>query len=174
MKRPLGVVGYLITVRPGLVRRSDALNLPTAVKGRPIQIPLSRIIRRGNEVHPAAGLVSPGPVSAARYAYLFFAFSWLFFAGFRRLTGRKDAAPARLNWRLALIGAAMIGGGYWPVLWAYQLVQRASYVVACRQFSIVIGVLLAFLIYREKGKFVRITASVLITLGLVVIALWGK
>ena len=122
----------------------------------------------------AAGLVTPGPGSAARYAYLFFAFTWLFFAAFLRLTRRGDAAPARLDWRLAVVGAAMIGGGYWPVLWAYQLVLRASYVVACRQFSIVVGVVLAFLIYRETGKFVRITASVLITLGLVVITLWGK
>ena len=64
-------------------------------------------------------------------------------------------------------------GAYWLVLWAYQLAQRAGYVVAFRQFSIVIGVALAFAVFREKGFAVRLTGALLITVGLVLIALRG-
>ena len=63
---------------------------------------------------------------------------------------------------------------YWLILWTYQLTQRASYVVAFRQFSIVIGVVVAFLVYHEKGVAVRLTGTLLLTIGLVLIALWGS
>jgi uncharacterized membrane protein len=59
------------------------------------------------------------------------------------------------------------------VLWAYQLSTQTGYVVAFRQFSIVIGVVLAFAIYREPGVFVRTVAMLLIVAGLVTIGLWG-
>lgn len=62
----------------------------------------------------------------------------------------------------------------WLVLWAYQLGQHASYVVAFRQFSIVIGVVVAFIAYKESGFFVRIVGAVLITAGLVIVGLFGN
>ena len=62
---------------------------------------------------------------------------------------------------------------YWMVLWAYQLVDRASYIVAFRQFSIVLGVVAAFVIYKERGLAMRIPAAAMITGGLVIIGLWG-
>ena len=48
-----------------------------------------------------------------------------------------------------------------------------SYIVAFRQFSIVIGAVLAFRIYKEKGLAVRISGALLITAGLVLIAVFG-
>ena len=64
-------------------------------------------------------------------------------------------------------------GAYWLVLWAYQLVERVSYVVAFRQFSIVVGALLAVVVLKEHPPVPRVLAIALITLGLVLIALQG-
>lgn len=121
----------------------------------------------------AAGLVERGPLSAARYNYLYLVTAGVFYALLRLLMGRDGDSARRTSWRKAALGALMIYTGYGLILWVYQMVARASYVVAFRQFSIVIGVMLAFLIYKERGKFVRITATLLITLGLVVIGIWG-
>ena len=63
---------------------------------------------------------------------------------------------------------------YWLVLWAYQLSRHAGYVVAFRQFSIVIGVAVAFVAYKESGVFVRIVGVVLITAGLIIVGLFGN
>ncbi|GAH62752.1 unnamed protein product, partial [marine sediment metagenome] len=75
--------------------------------------------------------------------------------------------------RLPLLAAVLNYGAYSLVLWAYQMTARAGYIVALRQFSIVIGVVLAFAIYKERGRGVRLTGSLVTTAGLVVIALWG-
>jgi uncharacterized membrane protein len=53
------------------------------------------------------------------------------------------------------------------------LSRHASYIVAFRQFSIVIGVLLAFAIFKEQGVLVRMTGTLMITFGLLLIGLWG-
>ena len=73
----------------------------------------------------------------------------------------------------SLLGAALNFGSYWMVLWAYQLVRRASYIVTFRQFSIVLAVVVAFAVYKERGVAVRITAALLITAGLLLIGLFG-
>ena len=87
---------------------------------------------------------------------------------------RRGGAGARsIGWRLPLWAGCLNFGAYWLVLWAYKLSERASYIVAFRQFSIVIGVILAFIIYKEQGRAVRLTATLLIAAGLVVIGLWG-
>lgn len=122
----------------------------------------------------AAGLVDKGPLSAARYNYLYLVMAGIVFALLRLLTPPGDTTTQRTSWRKAALGGVMIFVGYGLVLWVYQMVRQASYVLAFRQFSIVIGVVLAFILYRETGKFVRITATLLITLGLVVIKIWGK
>jgi uncharacterized membrane protein len=59
------------------------------------------------------------------------------------------------------------------ILWAYQLSPVASYIVAFRQFSIIIGAVLAFILFKEKGFAVRISGALCITSGLILIALWG-
>ncbi len=51
---------------------------------------------------------------------------------------------------------------------------QASYIVAFRQFSIVIGTVLAFAIYKERGLIVRLAGISLLTSGLVIIGLWGN
>jgi len=121
----------------------------------------------------AAGRMPQGPTSAARYGYLYLTCAGIFYAMLWPFVRRRGASGEHPSWCKALLGGAMIFVGYWLILWAYQLVSQAGYIVAFRQFSIVIGVVLAFIIYKEKGKTVRICGVVLITLGLVVIGIWG-
>lgn len=127
----------------------------------------------------ASEAVLPGPGTAARYGYFFFLFSLLAYAAGRRIfrdTSENMVSGTRENpiggMRTAL--AALLNfGAYWLVLWAYQSTQRAGYIVAFRQFSIVIGVAIAFAVFKERGLAVRLTGTLLITLGLVLVALWG-
>ncbi len=125
----------------------------------------------------ASEVVTQGPGTAARYGYIFYLFTYIFYALFLHAAGSSSAprhAQPDIGWRLPVIGGLFNFGAYWLVLWAYQLSERASYIVAFRQFSIVIGVILAFILYQEGGRRVRITATLLITAGLVVIGVWGR
>ena len=78
------------------------------------------------------------------------------------------------RWRAPAIAGSLSMLSYWIILCVYQMTARASYVVAFRQFSIVIGVVVAFMLFHEPGRFVRILGSLVITAGLVVIGVWGK
>jgi uncharacterized membrane protein len=114
----------------------------------------------------ASEIVKKGVWTAGRYGYIFYAFSGIFYIIIKRLFHRSDPDKKSLSGILGF-------GAYWLVLWAYQLVNRASYVVTFRQFSIVIGVIAAFIIYREKGFAIRMTAVLTITAGLIIITIWG-
>ncbi|MEZ4718163.1 MAG: hypothetical protein R2851_19025 [Caldilineaceae bacterium] len=48
----------------------------------------------------------------------------------------------RHGWMWPAVVALGVFASYWLILWAYQVSDRVSYVVALRQFSIVIGVAL--------------------------------
>ncbi len=120
----------------------------------------------------AAEIVSAGPASAARYVWYFFLFALIASGIMLRIF--KPAGSARDGiWRVSALGAVFDYGGYWLVLWAYQMTDKASYVLAFRQISIVIGVVAAFAIYRETGRAARIAGALLITAGLIVITLFG-
>ena len=121
----------------------------------------------------ASEVVEPGPLSAARYGYYFFLVCFLCYAAVWRVaptTGKKGQAIRRCH---SLLGGVLNFASYWLVLWAYQMASRASYIVTFRQFSIVLGVVAAFAIYKERGVAVRVTAAVLITIGLLLIGLLG-
>jgi len=121
----------------------------------------------------ASEAVKQGPATAARYCYVFFAFSWVAYSiALRVLKVPAHESPGSVGWGSPLIASLLNYFGYWLVLWAYQLAQRASYILAFRQSSIVIGVVLAFLFFKEEGKVVRLLGTSLITAGLVLIALW--
>jgi len=122
----------------------------------------------------AAEVVQSGADTAARYGYFYFAISFFPYVLLMRTVKERRRSGGNQSWWLAGIGALMGFGAYWLILWAYQLSPFASYIVAFRQFSIVIGALLAFILFKEKGFFVRITGAVLIAAGLISIALWGS
>lgn len=124
----------------------------------------------------AAEVVQQGPATAARYGYMYFAISFIPYTIFLKLF--KSDIPTTngksMGWKLAIPAALLSFAAYWLVLWAYQLSPLASYIVAFRQFSIVIGAILAFVIYKEEGVAVRMTGASFITLGLILIGLWGR
>ena len=113
------------------------------------------------------------PVSAAAYGYVFFVMSAAVLCLMRRLFERPRVSGTSIGWKAPAAASVLNYGCYWLILWAYQLAERASYIVAFRQFSIIIGVVLGFAIYREEGLVVRIIGALVITPGLVLIALWG-
>jgi drug/metabolite transporter (DMT)-like permease len=123
----------------------------------------------------AAEVVQQGSGTAARYGYFYFAISFFPYLGFMRISKplpvQKDS---RRDWKLAILGAIFGFGAYWLILWAYQLSPVASYIVAFRQFSIVIGAIFAFLIFKEQGAAVRLSGAVLIVMGLLLIAILGR
>ena len=122
----------------------------------------------------AAEVVKAGPVSAVVYCYFFYLFAFLGYsllAGvfFRRRPRNEDKTPF---WLPAMAGTLSFAG-YFLVLWSYQLVAQASYVVAFRQASLVMAVLMAFALYREERHYLRLLSVLVITFGLVLIRLFG-
>ena len=59
------------------------------------------------------------------------------------------------------------------VLWAFQLAAHTSYLLAFRQFSIVVGVSFAFVLHKDAGLRVRLPATAAIVAGLALLAFYG-
>ena len=109
-----------------------------------------------------------------RYQYFHLLFSLLTVAVAGRPLRNGLHVLARGGWLIPAIAAGLNFAGYGMILACYQMVAHAGYVVAMRQFSIVIGVILALAIFKERGRAVRMTGAVLITAGMVLIALFVK
>lgn len=113
-----------------------------------------------------------GLESAIRYGIWEVVFTVPFlFAGLKLADGRVELDTQWSNWRRAAIVAICIAAAYWLILWAYQLIDQASYVVAMRQLSIVLGVVAGSLILNEPAARLRLAAAMLIVLGVACIAL---
>ena len=122
----------------------------------------------------AAEVILPGPATAARYGYVFFSIAGMSFFGLRRITHYHRQETYSFDWKMTTIGTLCFFGAYWLILWAYQISSHASYIVAFRQFSIIIGVILAFVLFKEQGIVVRITGAVSITAGLLLVGIFGS
>ncbi|GAB4481907.1 MAG: EamA family transporter [Anaerolineales bacterium] len=124
----------------------------------------------------AAEAVQQSPATAARYGYIYFAVSYIPYSLFLRYfsSSKGQEAPNHRGWKLAIPAAILSFGAYWLILWAYQLSPYASYIVAFRQFSIVIGSAVALTFYKESGLAVRLSGALLITTGLILIAVLGR
>lgn len=122
----------------------------------------------------AAEVIKQGPATAARYCYFYFALSYIPYAILLKFFKPERESSTSKEWMMAGIATVFGFGAYWLVLWAYQLSPYAGYIVAFRQFSIVIGAVLAFIIYKEGGIKVRLSGALMITAGLVLIAGWGQ
>lgn len=122
----------------------------------------------------AAEVVQSGADTAARYGYFYFTISFFPYLLLVRSYQPVQEKQVKNQWLLAGLGAVLGFSAYWLILWAYQLSPVASYIVAFRQFSIIIGAVIAFIWFKEKGVAVRISGALLITAGLVLIGLWGR
>ena len=122
----------------------------------------------------AAETVQQSPATAARYGYFYFAISLLPYLLLLKINKVKDEIIEPTTWKLAVPAALLSFAAYWLILWAYQLIPYAGYIVAFRQLSIVIGAGLALMIFKERGVKYRLTGAVLIAMGLILIAAWGR
>ena len=121
----------------------------------------------------AADSVKQSFATAGRYNYFFYLFMFVFYAVLAAISKGGRRAPQDVGWTVPAIGSVLTFGSYWLTVWAFQIAPHASYVLAFRQFSIVIGVVFAFILYRERGLAVRLTGTFLVTAGLALIALFG-
>ncbi len=122
----------------------------------------------------AAELNKPSPLTAARYGIFEFSlatlFYWLVLKGLGQPTGEAKGWP---GWKWPAIAAVGFFGAYWLILWSYQLSPQTSYIVALRQLSIVIGVVIGVFLFHESAPILRISASFVIAVGIAAIALAG-
>ena len=121
----------------------------------------------------ASEVVQQGPATAARYGYVFFLIAFITYSILLKVKKFEQKDEKLSDWVLPFIAACLMFGAYWMVLWAYQLSRFAGYVVAFRQFSIIIGIILGIIIFKERGKVVRFTAGLSITTGLILIGVFG-
>jgi drug/metabolite transporter (DMT)-like permease len=122
----------------------------------------------------AAEYLMPGAVDAARYFVLELVFCMPPLVLLLRLAGQPiGLQPWRAGWRWPLLAALGTFLSYWLILWAFQGVAQASYIVAIRQSSIVIGTVLGTFLFHEPARGLRIPAALLITGGIITIALAG-
>ena len=115
--------------------------------------------------------------SALRYQYfhLFSSMLTVLVTG-RAMRARAKAAgeSKAVGWAIPAAAAALNFTAYSMILVCYQLVDQAGYVWGMRQFSIVVGVVLAFVVFKERGRAVRLTGALLITAGMILIGLYCK
>jgi drug/metabolite transporter (DMT)-like permease len=123
----------------------------------------------------ASEVILQGPATAARYGYVYLAIAFVTYSISLRIFRIEGEGRDKnsIGWPILLLAACFNFGAYWLVLWAYQLSQHDSYVLSFRQFSIVIGVIIAFAVYKESGKLVRFTAVSFIAAGLILIGFFG-
>jgi drug/metabolite transporter (DMT)-like permease len=114
-----------------------------------------------------------GPREAATYCYLFFGMTIISYTPLKAVMTKPNERKIEVGWSMPATAGILCFLAYWLVLWAYQMVEKASYIVAFRQFSIIIGVLISFLIFNESGKKIRFAGSVSITAGLFLLKVFG-
>lgn len=117
---------------------------------------------------------SPGIAPVLRYHVLVVTVSLVAFWIFLKLTRQPVSLERGLeNWKWPAVMAALVFLAYTLVLIAYQYSTETSYVVAMRQFSLVIAVPIGAFYFKEAAPLLRILAAVTITAGIVLIALGG-
>jgi drug/metabolite transporter (DMT)-like permease len=119
----------------------------------------------------ASEVVLQGPATAARYGYFFFLFAYISYLLWLWISRTERPLIKKIDWRLPALSGLLNFTSYWLILWSYQLMQQASYILAFRQTSIAIGVVAAFVIYKEEGRIPRLTGMFILSTGLILIAL---
>ena len=87
----------------------------------------------------------------------------------RRLPLRGNFSELHGNWRIVLVTSVMMVGAYAAALIALGLTS-ASYVVAGRGMSVVIGAFFGSLVLREGFGYVRVLGTILMVTGLALMA----
>lgn len=122
----------------------------------------------------AAALMPPGVESALRYGlWETIGTAGAYFILLKLMRQPAIQIEGKATWiRVTLAGIFMFGA-YSLVLWAYQMPVPVSYIVALRQFSIVLGVVAGASLFREPAPRWRISMALLIVAGVILISIWG-
>ncbi len=177
--RGIDLPGYfgILAVAAGCVLLVGNGRSPSAGKAGPIAAAWVLMIAMGTVGYTAIDklamerVVTGNWMVAFQYGCLQFAFAFpLLWIALRRLNGNaagvRNGTPAAVV--LIVAGTNLLS--YVLILVVYQIVAHASYVLALRQFSIVIGVVLGALLFREPAPRARVPAAVIITAGVLLIA----
>lgn len=109
----------------------------------------------------------PASITALYYLGLqFFSTTLVFSLAFILPIQRQQLRQAWQYKFQAITAGSMIALTYGLVLWAMTMTENVSYIVALRQTSIPVGVLLAIIILKEKTYTVRLFGTLLIFIGL--------
>lgn len=76
------------------------------------------------------------------------------------------------NWKTMLLGGIIAPGGYLLFLFALSLAPVAQ-LAPMREIGTVLGTIMGIFILREKQGTRRILTSLLITLGIIILGIWG-
>ena len=96
---------------------------------------------------------------------------WLAVLVFPRREGRRSFRGAIGEWRSALVTGALMTLTYAIVLIALAFAKDVSYVVAFRQASIPIGVLIGVVWFKEAMPLPKLLGTVILLIGLVLVSL---
>lgn len=122
----------------------------------------------------AAKLLWPGPGTAIRYHVLECSIALIgYWAILAMMREPVRIAVSWSDWWSSGMAAAGLFGSYALILWAFQISEHISYIVAVRQFSVVLGVGTAVILFREPAVRFRLVAALLITGGTLAISLGG-
>jgi drug/metabolite transporter (DMT)-like permease len=120
----------------------------------------------------AAEMLPRGAETAARYAVWQALFTILPLAIALKVMGESTKISSSVTpWKSAVLSALFIFSSYWLMLWAYQISPFTSYLFGLRQLSIVIGVVMAALLFQEPAPKLRISAALIITVGIICLGL---
>lgn len=110
--------------------------------------------------------VSPVVLNETSNIANFLALSWA------AMRSGRVSGELKVNWKSILLGGLIASGGYLLFLYALSLAPVAQ-LAPMREIGTVFGTLMGILILREKQGYKRITASVLITAGVICLGIWG-
>ncbi len=122
----------------------------------------------------AADLIQPGLFSAIRYNIFEISVGFVIYWLLLKLIQQPTINLKKWDsWREPVVMAILLFSTYSLILFAFQLSLNTSYILALRQFSIVIGVVIATFRFQESAPALRISAAVIITIGIGFITLAG-
>ncbi|MNC64656.1 EamA-like transporter family protein [compost metagenome] len=78
----------------------------------------------------------------------------------------------KANWKIMLFGGVIAPGGYLLFLYALSLAPVAQ-LAPMREIGTVFGTVMGIFILREKQGTRRIFTSLLITVGVIILGIWG-
>jgi len=172
---PLGVAGIAVTCLGVYTVSFEEISLKAllspirSLNTRPSQLALLTAISAS--IGACIDKVGVGTVQPFAYVFLFFVMMVVLYSAYILATRRGRAI--RREWRTNR-GNVLLGGlfGMSYVLTLLAMATSAvSYVISARQVSVVVGTVLGIWLLKERYGAIRITSSLLICVGVVMIGL---